>query len=127
MQLNGKQCTDRFVEYILDEYVLPGCRFPPATWATFDAHQIRTTNACEAHNGKLKKMFYHAHPNIFVFAEVLLEIQEMSYLKMRNPTPADPSVSTILEQYMAKLEAGEISRFDFVHDLARKFLPPKMF
>ena len=118
---------DTFVEYVLANYVTDGCSFPPQMWASFDAHKIRTTNACEAFHSKVNSMFYHAHPDIFSLIDALMEIQEVSYLKMRNPprTIITPS-GTILESYMLKLRQQEITRFDFVHDLSRKFLPIKI-
>ena len=61
------------VEYILTKYVDAGRRFPPLMWVAYDAHQVRTTNACEAFDGKLNGMFHHAHPHTF-----LLKVQDMS-------------------------------------------------
>ena len=96
-------------------------------WAAYDAHQIRTTNACEAFNSKLNSMFYHAHPHVFLLMEALLEIQDMSYLKMRSSANVnvDPK-ETIIAEYMDRLDSGDIGRLTFVHDLARKFQPPKI-
>ena len=119
--------VDEFVEYILEEYVVGGCRFPPSMWAVYDAEQIRTTNACEALNSKLNSMFYHSHPHIFLLIDALLEIQDMSYMKMRSPGNAktDPKES-IIKEYMTRLEQREIDRVTFVHDLSRKFMPKKI-
>jgi len=78
------QAVHDFVEYIPEEYVYDGCKFPPSTWAAYDRNQIRTTNACEAFDSKLNAMFYHAHPHIFQLIEALFEMQNMSYLKMQS-------------------------------------------
>jgi len=71
-----------FSDYILDTYVTG--TFPPEMWAAYDAKSIRTTNACETFHSKLNRMFYHAHPHIFSLVDVLLEVQNLSYLKMRT-------------------------------------------
>lgn len=112
----------QFADYVFDTYVVG--HFPPNMWAAFDADSVRTTNACEAFHSKLNKMFYHAHPHIFYLVDVLLEVQHFTYLKMRNP----PNVTSnpkqkIIEEEMKKLVDNEISRYEFVKVLARKFQP----
>ena len=97
-------------------------------WVAYDAYQVPTTNTCEAFDGKLNGRFYHAHPLTFLLIEALLEVQDMSYLKMRTCSETekiDPK-ETIIEDYMTRLDGGDIDRFTFVHNLSRKFLPPKI-
>jgi len=53
-------------------------------WACYDAHRIHITNACEDFHSHLNNMFHYAHPDIFSLGEVLLEVQDISYLKMRT-------------------------------------------
>jgi len=75
----------------------------------------------------LNNMFYHAHPIIFPSSETLLEVQDVSYLEMRTkPARSLNPKDVIIQSYMTKLEQQEIIRFDFVYDLARKFLPLKI-
>jgi len=96
-------------------------------WSAFDAHRIQTTNACETYHSKLKSMLYRSHSHIFILVDALLEVQEMTYLKMRNPPQAENhSQAAVIEEYMAKLEDGKITRLEYVHDLARKCMPPKV-
>ena len=46
---------------------------------------------------------------------------------MRNPPQAENySQAAVIEEYMAKLEDGKITRLEYVHDLARKCMPPKV-
>ena len=64
-------------------------------------------------------------------SDALLEVQDISYLKMRNKPatsldPKDLIKDLIIQAYMTKLEQQEITRFNFVYDLSRKFLPPKI-
>lgn len=72
-------------------------------------------------------MFYHAHLDIFYLCDALLEIQEISFLKMRNSSKISTNPSAvIIESYMATLQQNEMTRLDFVHDLAGKYLPIKI-
>ena len=115
-----------FSDYIFDTYVTG--TFPPEMWAVYDADSIRTTNACEAFHSKLNRMFYHAHPHIFSLVDVLLEVQNLSYLKMQNPPKivAYPKQEVIAAE-MKKLDDGVIDRSAFVKTLARKFQLKKKF
>ena len=100
---------------------------PLQMWACYNAHRICTTNACEAFYRHLNNMFYHAHPDIFSSSDALLEVQDISYSKMKNkPATSLNPKDLIIQTYMTKLEQHEITRFDFVYDLSRKFLPPKI-
>ena len=49
-------------------------------------------------------MFYQAHPHTFLLIEALLEVQGMSYLKMRSSfetEKVDPK-EAIIEEYMTR-------------------------
>ena len=115
-----------FSDYIFNTYVTG--TFPPEMWAAYDAESIRTTTACEAFHSKLNRMFYHTHPHIFSLVDVLLEVQNLSYLKMQNPPKiaAHPKQEVIAAE-MKKLDDGVIDRYAFVKTLARKFQPKKKF
>ena len=73
-----------FADYLFDTYLTPTSMFPPTLWASTETKN-RTTNACESFHAAFKKMFLHAHPNIFLFTQVLMETQEETYIKMRSP------------------------------------------
>ncbi|KAK7582575.1 hypothetical protein V9T40_014020 [Parthenolecanium corni] len=109
-----------FADYIYDTYVAG--IFPPTMWAAYDAESIRTTNACEAFHSRINQMFYHAHPHIFSLVDVLMEIQNLSYLKMQNPPKVNvhPRQKVIADE-MKKLDEGVINRYAFVKALAQKF------
>jgi len=66
--------------FILEVYVREDLRYPPSLWAECSSSIIRTTNACESFHSKLNSMFYHSHPNIFIFIDALNEIQTNGYL-----------------------------------------------
>ena len=72
-----------FADFIFDTYVVG--TFPPVMWASFSSDSVRTVNACEAFDKKLNKMFYYTHPHIFTLIDVLFEVQNVTYLKIRNP------------------------------------------
>ena len=83
--LNDK-CS-RFVDYILENYVTVNSKFPPTIWAAPpDPDTKRTTNGPESFHSHLNAQFYACHPSIFIFLDVLLQIQKTSYIKNKNIT-----------------------------------------
>lgn len=73
-----------FADYLVENYISEEARFPPNIWAEASASIHRTTNACESFHSHLNSSFYNAHPSLFVFVEVLLRIQEETYIKCRS-------------------------------------------
>ncbi|KAL4135482.1 hypothetical protein QTP88_007088 [Uroleucon formosanum] len=63
-----------FTDYILEVYVREDSRYPPSLWAECSSSITRITNACESFHSKLNSMFYHSHPNTFIFVDALNEI-----------------------------------------------------
>lgn len=117
-----------FSNYVYENYISSTARFPPPVWADYTARISRTTNACESLHSRLNSMFYHAHPNIFVLTDALLEIQERSYTKMlsvnvtqQRKESADKEA--FIRNVMTELEKGEINTAEYVKKLSRKFLP----
>ena len=73
-------------------------------------------------------MFYHCHPNIYVFLEAINEIQTHSYLKMNcSRTIRNNKTSTekqhLLEQQIRYYEENEINRLEYVESISFKFVP----
>jgi hypothetical protein len=73
-------------------------------------------------------MFYHAHPNMFILIDALLEIQERGYTKMlsENVTKRrkeSAQKEDFIRAVMAELEDGTICTAEHVKKLSRKFLP----
>jgi len=71
-----------FTDYILEVYIREDSIYPPSLWAECSSSITRTTNPCESFHTKLNSMFYHSHPNIYIFFEAINEIQTNNYLKM---------------------------------------------
>lgn len=66
---------------------------------------------------------------LFLLLDALLEVQDMSYIKMRTPPAAnDPRTpkEIFVAESMAKWDVYEIDRFEFVKLVSRKFLPNKL-
>jgi len=114
----------QFGDFVHDTYVVDGCLFPPTMWAAYDDKSVRTTNACEAFHSKLNGMFYHAHPHIFILIKALLEVQNLAYLKMRNPARG---IVHPKQAIIADFDDGKLTRYEFVALLALKFQPKKKF
>lgn len=45
-------------------------------------------NACESFHSKFNDLFLRPHPNTFVFIQILLELQEETYIKVRSSNAA---------------------------------------
>ena len=120
-----------FSTYVYNTYMHEGATYPPHIWAKYSADIGRTTNACESFNSKLNEMFYHSHPNIFLFIDALLEIhQKRSYTKMLSVATVKPRKKRIeKENYicavMNDFENDVIDKFSYEKQLSRKFLPKK--
>ena len=96
------------------------------TLAEFCQTIKRTTNGCESYHSKLNAEFYSANPNIFNFTKVLKEIQIDVYIKMRSVGKSREALvekDQFLIDNMLSLQVGFISRFEFVGQVSRKFLP----
>ena len=83
----------------------------------------RSTNSCESFHGKFKEMFSSPHPNIFIFVQVLLELEEEVYILLQSEIKIS-SRSILNNNYkkhiaflnrtLNKYRSGEITRFDYV-------------
>ena len=74
--------------------------FPPYMWAglTTDFYK-ETTNACESFHSHFAQEFYHNHPSIFSFVQVLIQFQISSYIKMRSSSQIWIRNNTTLQKY----------------------------
>ena len=105
-------------------------RFPPEMRAASpNESAMRTTNGAEAFNRHIKESVGNAHPNIFCLANVLLQIQEETYVKLqssesvRRMTRSDrENAHAVLSNY--NLYANDdISVLDYLRRICFKFLP----
>ncbi|XP_064483053.1 uncharacterized protein LOC135395896 [Ornithodoros turicata] len=60
-----------FMDYLVDEYIKDGSRFPPEMWAEMTDNMQNTTNACESFHSRFNGCFYSPHPDVFRFLSVL--------------------------------------------------------
>lgn len=69
-------------------------------------------------------MFYRNHPHIFFFLE--LDALKLTYIKMRSQqVNAVDDKELFIEEQMVKFESEELTTYEFVKNVSRKFLPPK--
>ena len=83
---DDQRCSD-FADYVVVSYVQPEALFPPSLWAdppTLEAR--RTTNGPEAFHRHYNEQFYTAHLSIFVFLDVILQLQTTLGYKFSAPT-----------------------------------------
>nr|CAI5835530.1 unnamed protein product [Callosobruchus analis] len=73
-----------FRNYLKNNYFKLDAHFPPAIWASSTNFINRTTNGCESFHSKFNECFYSPHPNVFNFANILLEFQTLIYVKIKT-------------------------------------------
>jgi len=85
-EADNSESVNAFADYMLETYISPEARYPPDMWAALPNQTAipRTTNGAESFHQKLKLAFSGPHPNIFVFANALLQYQEEVYIKAQS-------------------------------------------
>ncbi|KAJ8304917.1 hypothetical protein KUTeg_018500 [Tegillarca granosa] len=124
---NDNRCH-QFADYILDGYVAETSSYPPLMWAAVpDERNKRTNNGPEAFHSHFNGQFYTSHPNIFVFLDVLKQIQTTTYVKMRslnNEALVRRAETERLRYSIDKyndFRTGSISRLNYISALGYKF------
>jgi hypothetical protein len=75
---------------------------------------------CEAFHSKFNALFYSAHPNIFVFIDVLKNAQKDTNIKLRSRNlnfhrTIIIEKETFIKNAMKRLEENQIDKFEFIH------------
>ena len=66
----------KFADYALECYIAENSIFPPCMWASVpDGNCPRTNNGPESFHAHFNAQSYARHPNIFIFLDVLQQIQ----------------------------------------------------
>ncbi|KAL8561680.1 hypothetical protein ACOMHN_058594 [Nucella lapillus] len=126
----GRKQSD-FSDYILNTYVAPDSKFPPALWADPDIESHRTTNSCESFHKHFGDSFYHAHPPVYLLMNRLEEVQTQIYVKLNavrlgdaRPIPRHRRMKLAeMSRLKREFETGVISRKTYISRLAWKTLP----
>lgn len=121
IQPNTSLKLNEFTDFLIENYISEEARFPPHIWAANIASAERTTNACESFHAHFNSQFYSSHPNIYVFLDVLKNIQTDVYIKLNSldlPVSVNNKRYRMRLQYLNSLvnkyQSKEINRFDFV-------------
>lgn len=118
----------RFMDYMLEMYVSSGALFPATLWAAYAVNIIRTNNA-EGFHGKLNRMFNHRRPHLFfctrriTWATWSTGVFDRENEEYTNNT--DDWYDLFVHEQMLKLEAADITWYEFVKAVSREFLPSK--
>lgn len=79
-------CTkiQSFADYLVENYIEEDAKFHPTVWAACTSSTEMTTNGCESFHSKFNSLFYAPHPNLYVFLDVLKNIQIDTYIKLNS-------------------------------------------
>ena len=99
-------------------------------WARFPiSHGIDTpctTNGCETYHRHLKHHIGNCHPNVFKFATILSERQELTYVKIQG-VAAKRKPLTMKQREIKEacdmILSGSLNSYQFLHKLCFKFIP----
>jgi hypothetical protein len=76
-----KERCSKFSDYLLETYVDENSKYPPTMWASKPCSTAkRTDNGPESFHSHFNDQFYCAHPCIYVFIDVLKQIQTTNYI-----------------------------------------------
>jgi hypothetical protein len=79
-QLSQSHTIKEFSDYLVDNYISNEGLFLPHIWASDKISTQKTTKACESFHTKFNKLFSSPRPNIFVFIDVLTQLQINTYI-----------------------------------------------
>jgi len=71
---------------MLENFIKADSTLPPPVWSERTALSLRTINTCESFHVHFNALFYSAHPNTFVLVSALQNVQNETYIKIRNFT-----------------------------------------
>ena len=121
---------DKYADYLLSTYIASDSIFPPDLWASSPENSRRTNNAAEAFQSHYNAQFYAAHPNIYIFLDVISKMQANAYVKTRFVGTPAPKMKREKEKTMKiqglydKYRNVELTRADFVKTVSYRCLPP---
>ena len=116
-----------FVDYVLENYISSGAKFPPILWSEEPLDRRHTTNGCESFHCHFNEQFYTPHPSIFSFLDVITKHQCIMYIKLRNADSVNLMTKTekekldFLAQRTDMYRNGEISRMGYLKRLGFRF------
>ena len=116
-----------FADYVVGTYVDHDARYPPHLWAEIPSDAKRTNNGPESFHAHYNQHFYHPHPNIWNFINVIQDIQTTTYIKIRCIKISAPVSSAekkkieSMEQAYEELQRNVIERIDYVKKLGHRF------
>ncbi|KAE9536151.1 hypothetical protein AGLY_007374 [Aphis glycines] len=118
----------QFSDYLINMYIDEDATFPLFMWASCSIASERTTNACESFHSAFGKYFYSAHPNIFVFLEVLKLIQVQTYIKINSIQKENKiqnskykKQKTNIDDHISRYKNGTINMFRFVKSISHHY------
>ena len=115
--------------YITDVYISHESTFPPELWADIPDLSKRTNNGPESFHAHFNGQFYSKQPSIYLFLDVILKLQTVTYIRMRNMNENAPrsrkdrEKEVYLLELLRKYQTNTITRSAYIKSVAYKHLP----
>ena len=116
-----------FADYVLENYISSGAKFPPILWSEEPSDRRCTTNECESFHCHFNEQLYTPYPSIFTFLDVITKHQCIMNIKLRNADSVNLMTKTekekldFLAQRTDLYRNGEISRLEYLKRLGFLF------
>lgn len=119
---------DKFCDYLVDTYISEDSLFPPKLWSNLSSDLYKSTNACESFHSDFNAHFYHHHPNIYTFLDVLKTFQTNTYIKIRSAElkvvrrekKSSLIQQSFIETKLQNFKDGIINRLEFIKYVSYK-------
>jgi len=77
----------RFADYLVQNYVTSESKFPPCMWTANSDDDVKgTNNGPESFHSHYNEKFYTAHSSIYIFIDVIKQIQSTTYITLCIPS-----------------------------------------
>ena len=116
----------RFADYFCDTYIDTNI-FQPSFWSRIPSAAHRTTNGAESFNRHFSSQFNSPHPTFYVFWDVLVKQQTVTYTianslaNMAPITSFEKSKLNFIQRQWQRYSSAVITRLQYLKSLGYRF------
>ena len=121
---------EQFADYMVDTFISPESPNPPTLWAAGpECKTPRTNNGAETFHRHIKADLKCKSPNIFLFQEHLLLLQEEIYIRIQSTMSSvrvsafDNEKKEFVRKACEKYCRGHMTRQQYLATICHRFLP----